>query len=98
MFQDLFHPTQSGALSEWVGHGLFRLLRRWRSMLPTAGPLAVAVVLCSWAMLLAVGFACLYWAFFPAAFELKTANQPAGESAFLWAFYYSMEMMMTLGL
>jgi hypothetical protein len=29
---------------------------------------------------------------------LKTANQPAGESAFVWAFYYSLEMITTLGL
>jgi len=99
MFNDLFHPTQSGALSEWIGSRLFRLFRRWPSMLPTSGPLAVAVVIFIWALLLAAGFALIYWAFFPAEFALHTATQPATPSdRWWWSAYYSLEMMTTLGL
>lgn len=98
MFQDLFHPTQSGALSEWIARRLFRFFRQWPSMLPTSGPLSMAVVILAWAMLLATGFAFIYWSAFPGAFEVKAARGPAGESAFVWSFYYSLEMLTTLGL
>lgn len=98
MFQDLFHPTRSGALSEWIGKHLFRVFRRWPSLLGTAGPLAVVVVIFTWAILLAAGFAFIYWAAFPANFQLKTANRPSEWNGFWWSFYYSLEMMTTLGL
>jgi hypothetical protein len=98
MFDDLFHPTRSGAFSEWVGSGLFRLFRRWPSMLPTAGPLTVVVAIFSWAMLLAVGFALIYWAVFPADFTLPPSAAPAGADRFWWSLYYSLEMLTTLGL
>jgi hypothetical protein len=49
-------------------------------------------------MLLVTGFAFLYWAYFPAGFELKTSNQSQGASGFVWCFYYSLEMLTTLGL
>lgn len=98
MFNDLFHPTQSGALSEWIGSRLFRLFRRWPAMLPTSGPLAVAVVITTWAMMLAFGFALIYWSFFPAAFAVRSATQPVGADRWWWSAYYSLEMMTTLGL
>src|ERR1043165_760048 len=65
MFNDLFHPTQSGAFSGWIASGLFRLYKRLPSMLPTSGPLSVALVIAIWAFLLATGFALIYWATFP---------------------------------
>ncbi len=98
MFNDLFHPTQSGALSEWIASRLFRLYRHWPSLLPTSGPLSIAVVIFTWAMLLATGFALIYWATFPADYALHTATQPGGAERFWWSFYYSLEMLTTLGL
>lgn len=98
IFRDLFHPTESGALSEWIGDGLFRLFRRWPSILPSAGPLAVLIVIFSWAALLVLGFTFFYWAAFPENFNLKTVNQPAGFDNFWWCLYYSLEMLTTLGL
>jgi hypothetical protein len=98
MFNDLFHPTQSGAFSEWIASGIFRLFRRWRSMLPTAGPLSVALVIAAWAMLLATGFALIYWVRFPADYTLPPGAAPAGWDRWWWSFYYSLEMMTTLGL
>ena len=98
IYQDLFHPSQSGALSDWIGSGLFRLFRRWPPMLSSAGPLTVVTVIFTWALLLAIGFALIYWSVFPAAFQLKTGGQPAAAERFWWSFYYSLQMLTTLGL
>jgi hypothetical protein len=98
MFQDLFHPTRSGALSEWIGHALFRAFRRFPFILASAGPMSVIIVIFSWALLLVTGFAFIYWAVFPAHFELYTADQPTKANGFWWCFYYSLEMLTTLGL
>jgi hypothetical protein len=98
MFNDLFHPTQSGALSEWIAKRLFRLLRRWPTLLPASGPLSIVTVIFVWAMLLATGFAFLYWSVFPQAFAIKTATLPQGSDNWWWSLYYSLEMMTTLGL
>src|ERR1051325_2610331 len=84
MFNDLFHPTQSGAMSEWIGSGLFRLLKRWPSMLPSSGPLTIAAVIFTWALLLAVGFALIYWEWFPGAYDFQTATRPGPKDGFAW--------------
>ena len=86
MFNDLFHPTQSGAFSEWIGNRLFRWFRHWPSMLPTSGPLTVAVVIFTWAMLLATGFAFIYWALFPVEFTLPPGAAPDGADRWWWSF------------
>lgn len=98
IFKDLFHPTMSGALSEWIGAGLFRAGRRWPALLPSAGPLAVAAVIVTWALLQVFGFALIYWAVFPQDFTFKTDSRPAGYDDFWWCVYYSFEMLTTLGL
>jgi hypothetical protein len=41
VFKDLFHPTNSGALSEWLGRRLFNLFRRKIWLLPLAGLLTL---------------------------------------------------------
>lgn len=98
MFNDLFHPTHSGALSEWVASRFFRLFRSWPRLLPTSGPLSIAVVILLWALLLTTGFAFVYWAVFPSAFALHTGTRPSGSDNWWWSFYYSLEMITTLGL
>jgi hypothetical protein len=98
MFNDLFHPTQSGALSEWIAGLVFRLCRRSPKMLPTAGPLSVVLVIFTWAFLVATGFALIYWAVFPGDYQLKTGTAPSNADHWWWSFYYSLEMMTTLGL
>lgn len=47
-------------------------------------------------MLLAIGFALIYWNFFPAAYFVQGRIPPG--SGWWWSFYYSLEMMTTLGL
>jgi hypothetical protein len=98
MFHDLFHPSRSGALSDWVASGTFRFFRRWPRMLPTAGPLALSLSISLWVMLLVVGFALIYWAVFPAAYQFQSPPPPGGWAGWWWSFYYSLEMLTTLGL
>jgi hypothetical protein len=78
MFQDLFHPTQSGALSEWLASRIFRIFRPSPSMLPTSGPFSIAMVILTWALLLTVGFALIYWASFPGGYEFQSRTMPDG--------------------
>ncbi len=97
IFQDLFHPTQSGALSEWIGRTTFRLFRRRPSTLSIAGPLTLVIVILLWATLQAVGFALLYWASFPWAFHFL--SHPANGTGGFWTvLYFSVQVMTTLGL
>lgn len=99
IFQDLFHPTHTGSLSDWIGRSLFRLFRRWPSALSTSGPLTVVLVILSWALLQAVGFALIYWAGFPASFHLLNREQGAEVARSFWIMlYFSFQVMTTLGL
>ena len=93
MFQDLFHPSESGSLSGWIGKTVFRILRRTPSRLTLAGPLALAFVILCWALLLAAGFALIYWGCLPGNFRSDD-----GRSDFWTALYFSLEAMTTLGL
>lgn len=97
IFQDLFHPTQTGSLSEWIGRTTFRLFRRWPSALSMSGPLTIVIVVCCWALLQALGFAFIYWVGFPQDFIFEKSAAPAG-TAFWPVLYFSVEVMTTLGL
>ena len=98
MFQDLFHPTESGALSEWVARGLFHMMRRWPRLLPSSGPMSMAVVILIWSLLLTTGFGLIYWTTFPGSYDLQGAARPQGAEQWWWSVYYSLEMLTTLGL
>ncbi len=97
IFQDLFHPTQSGTFSDWVGRTSFRVFRHWPSLLSLAGPLTLVIVIFSWAVLQAVGFALIYWVAFPSGFEFPNTPPPAG-AGFGTMLYFSVQVMTTLGL
>ncbi len=98
IFQDLFHPTQSGALSEWVGRTTFRVLRRWPSTLSIAGPLTLVIVILLWASLQAVGFALIYWLAFPGGFHFVQSQPAVDKSDFWTVLYFSLQVMTTVGL
>jgi hypothetical protein len=95
VFQDLFHPTATGNLSDFIARGIFRIFRRSRRLIPLAGPLALVLVIASWTILLTLGFALLYYSCFPSDFRIDS-NRP--EHGFLTAWYFSLEAMTTLGL
>lgn len=97
VFKDLFQPSDSGALSDWVGRRLFNLLRRRRSILPLAGPLALVAVIGSWVVLLVLGFALVYYVGFPEQFQTSTGTIPPPSPRYLSAVYLSFETLITLG-
>lgn len=98
IFQDLFHPTHTGSLSDWIGRSVFRVFRRWPRMLSSAGPLTVVLVIFCWALLQALGFALIYWYAFPGSFHLLNREDAHAAGGFWTVFYFSIQVMTTLGL
>jgi hypothetical protein len=97
IFQDLFHPTRTGSLSDFVGRTLFRFLRRRNSTLSLAGPLSLVVVILCWAFAQAVGFALIYWVGFPGEFQTSKGIAPATSNGFWLMLYFPLQVMTTLG-
>ena len=98
IFQDLFHPTHTGSLSDWIGRTVFRVFRRWPRALSSAGPLTIVLVVLCWALLQAIGFALIYMAGFPDGFRLINHADADGGHSFGIMLYFSLQVMTTLGL
>ena len=64
VFRDIFHPTRSGTLSEYVGRLISALLRH-TGLRPAVGPIALVTVILCWDALLVGGFALIYCGFPP---------------------------------
>ena len=96
VFNDIFHPTNSGALSDWLGRRLFNLFRRTKTMLPVAGPLALVSTIAVWVSLLMLGFACIFYGSVPAGFRTSTAEFPQVTHRFATALYVSAQTLTTL--
>jgi hypothetical protein len=56
VFRDIFHPTRSGTLSEFVGRLASLLMRRTR-LRPAVGALSLVITVFCWIATLAIGFA-----------------------------------------
>jgi hypothetical protein len=97
VFKDLFHPGNSGALTEWLGRHLFMVCRRKRALLSLAGPLTVVLVIVIWVLALVVGFAFTYYGSFPDGFRTSTGSIPAPDARMPQALYFSFETLITLG-
>src|SRR3954453_16158957 len=95
-FYDLFHPTNSGALSDWLARHLFNLLRRTTSLLPLAGSLSLVLTIATWTLLLMLGFALIFYGSVPEGFRTSTATLPPQSHRFLTAFYFSAQTLTTL--
>jgi hypothetical protein len=96
IFRDLFYPSDSGVVSDWIARSLFDLLRRARSWLPLAGPAAVVLVIVTWVAMLAVGFALLYYAGFPDQFR-SDGLLPSGQARVWTSLYFSLETLVSAG-
>ena len=96
VFNDLFHPTGTGALSEWLGRRIFNLFRRWPRFLPIAGPLALIWTIGLWVVLLGLGFGLVYYAAFPDGFRTSLGQVPAEPSRLSGALYFSFQVLTTL--
>lgn len=99
IFAVLFRSGAESRLSGWLTRGLWRLLRRAgrrsRHVLALAGPLAVATVICAWAVLLIAGWALIYLPHYPGSYLL--ADGVADHGALAGALRVSLEMLTTLG-
>lgn len=72
IFDALFNPEGRGVLARMLARGVWRTFRRagaGSGALALAGPVALIVVIASWAALLALGWALLYLPHIPEGFE-----------------------------
>jgi|SRR5438067_1453101 Ion channel len=98
IFHALFHPTETGSFSDFAARTIFKAFRHRPSALAMAGPLSVVVVILCWALGQSLGFALIYWAGFPDKFQLSTPEQTRAAGGFWTMFYFSLQMMTSLGL
>ena len=78
VFYDIFHPTRSGSLSDFVGKAGSRLCRHSR-LRPAVGPAALVAVILCWVALITVGFALIYFPLIPNELTASGASGTAGE-------------------
>jgi Ion channel len=97
VFQDLFHPGGSGALSNWVGRRMFNVFRRAPNWLPLAGPLSIIVVILTWVIGLLLGFSLVFVGSMPTAFRTSTGGTPPADEPFISSLYFSFATLTTLG-
>ena len=101
ILHELFHPGGSGTISRQIMRAVWRLFRwigaRRPSALPLAGPVTLVTVLICWALMLAVGWALVYWPFLPDAFRLASPLTPSTQDGFDDALYVSLVSLSTLG-
>lgn len=101
VLHELFHPAGSGAISRQVMRAGWRLFRWIGSPRPSAlllaGPVILVVVLAVWALMLAVGWALIYWPFLPGEFRFASPLVPSTQDGFDDALYVSLVALSTLG-
>lgn len=108
-FATLFQPTQTGRLNRGISHGTFRVLRGIarrlqfrrpdeRAVLVLAGPLALLLLIASWALMMAVGGALIYLPHLPEEFVFASGLPPAEQDSFFDALYFSVSNLSTLGI
>jgi len=107
-FATLLQPNKTGGLNRAISLTIFRVLRAIgrrlqrrrsdeRAVLVLAGPLAVLLVILSWAVLIASGAALIYMPHMPEEFVLAS-GLPAAEDGFSDALYFSLSNLTTLGI
>lgn len=102
IFHELFHPGESGTISQATQRSLWkafrRLARRRRRMLRIAGPTILISVVLVWGLMLALGWALVFWPHLPEAFRFASPLDPSEEQGFGTALYFSLFTFTTLGL
>ncbi len=95
-FRDLFQPSGAGALSSFMGRKFFEIARRVKPLMSVVGPLTVVLVIASWAILITLGFALIFWGRYPEAF-LHAELEPHDPVGRFWAaVYFSLASLTTL--
>ncbi|PXY22652.1 potassium channel family protein [Prauserella muralis] len=100
VFHTLWYPSGRGRISTAVAALVWRTFQR----LPLgprlgalSGPLTMVVVVGTWAGLVLVGFALIYWPHLPEEFSYAPGLLPGRRGGFLDAFYLSLVTLCTLG-
>ena len=98
VYRDLFQISSQGTLSKRIARLVFNSIKRFPSLLPSAGPFSYFLVIGCWVSVIVCGFALVYWAFFPDAFQVSVAGGQHPAHVFVTLLYLSLEMLTTLGL
>ncbi len=101
VFDTLFHRGSRGAISRtlmrstwWVFHRVARLRRR---LLSLAGPAMIALIVGTWAAMLALGWALVYLPHMPQGFYFSSVTGDAGAGDLVDAIYISLVTLATVG-
>jgi hypothetical protein len=98
VFDALFHPEGKGTFARLISRGVWRIFR-WRGsgprLFPLAGPVALVVVIATWAALLIVGWTLIFWPHMPAGFRFDPGV--AGSGDLLHSLNVSLVSLTTLG-
>ncbi len=101
VFHQLFHPSGNGHLSDELLGATWSIFRRFaggrQERLSLAGPTALIAIILSWAVLMTVGWALIYWPYLPENFLFSTGLNPALNGGFVDALYVSFVTLVTLG-
>lgn len=101
IFQTLFNPSSSGALSSWSVRFFWRRYRRavrhHPRRLSLAGPVALMLIIVLWTTILILGWALVLWPRLPEQFVLSPGMDPAENGGFWDAIYLSTVTLATLG-
>jgi voltage-gated potassium channel Kch len=98
-FDALFHAEGRGLLSRQITRGVWWVFRNTgtrRGRLSLAGPMAFVTVIATWAGLLMLGWALIYWPHMPEGFRFD-AGVEAGGSNLVHALNISLVTLTTLG-
>jgi hypothetical protein len=98
-FDALFHAEGRGIFSRQITRAVWRLFRRGgtrHQRLSLAGPVAFVTVIATWAGLLVLGWALLFWPHMPSGFRFD-AGVEAGGPDFVHALNVSLVTLTTLG-
>lgn len=98
VFDALFHPEGRGTFARLISRSvwwLFRLPGPGSRLFPLAGPLALMAVIATWAALLVVGWALIYWPHLPDSFSFAQGTAASGN--FVESVHVSLETLTTLG-
>ena len=94
MFQHGGQGRLSGALMRGRWWGFHRLARARLRLFPLAGPVALLVVVGTWATLLALGWALIFWTQMSTGMSYANGSPASGTGGFLDSLYLS---LVTLG-
>ena len=96
-FDALFHAEGRGTFSRQITRAVWHVFRHaGPEQLPLAGPVAFVTVIATWAGLLVLGWALIFWPHMPGSFRFEAGVEAAGPN-FVHALNVSLVTLTTLG-